>query len=295
MKTAFKLAAFIFALWSLDFRTSTLAFDGRITATLTRGDEVRTFLYTAGTNSLRIEDVATNRPHAWNVLDRQTGELTLIFPHNGSFVRLKSETENNPSMPPRSPAMAALPPNLGNQPQMAATLILLAGVGPTNLSPGSLQVPQMPQMPRMPAMPPSAGIPAGMPAMPMMMPPPTPETIQPTATGDKTNLLGFGCSKFEVKQRAETIEIWATDELLPFQPYLETQPHRFGPLMLEEQWGPVLKAKKLFPLLATLKSARGLERMRFEVKTVRAEKVTNDTARIFRPPQGYFEIQPLPF
>ena len=92
------------------------------------------------------------------------------------------------------------------------------------------------------------------------------------------------------------MEIWATDQLLPFQPYLEKQPHRFRPQMIEEQWGDLLKAKKLFPLLAVLKVGNGAERYRFEVQSVTPEKIKpGEEAQLFQPPPDYQEIQPLPF
>jgi hypothetical protein len=156
-------------------------------------------------------------------------------------------------------------------------------------------------MPNMPVNPPgvgpqmsaSPGAP-GMPAMPMM-PPPMMEKMELKATGEKTNLLGFACEKFELKQRGETMEIWATDQLLPFQNYVRNQPHRFGPRMIEEQWAGLVKSKKLFPLLATLKFDNGTERFRFEVRSVTPQKLTDDDARLFQPPPDYHEIQPLPF
>jgi len=111
------------------------------------------------------------------------------------------------------------------------------------------------------------------------------------------------------------MEIWATDKLLPFEPYLQNQPHRFGPHMIEEQWGDLLKSKKLFPLLAVLKfeafprpanppGTNALsqasppppdmpERYRFEIKSITPETNTDDT--LFQPPPDYQEIQPLPF
>ena len=130
------------------------------------------------------------------------------------------------------------------------------------------------------------------------------EKMELTATGDKTNLLGFVCQKFEIKQRGQIMEIWATSELLPFQPYLQNQPPLFGPAMIEEQWGQLLKAKKLFPLLAVLRfeltaapgsapPPPGPERMRFEVTAITPEKITDNT--LFQPPPDYQEIQPLPF
>ncbi len=275
------------------------AFEGRITTAITHGSNAQTLLYTVGTNSLRIECLETDRPYPFDIIDLTSGQLTLLFPNNRSFVHLPSANENA-SAAPFPPQM---PPPSGGMP---------AQIGPTNI-PGMPVPPSMPQMPPgvgpqsgssvppMPGMPPMGN---GMPAMPMMMPPPMMEKMELVATGDKTNLLGFACEKYEIKQRGEVMEIWATDELLPFQPYLQNQPHRFGPPMMEEQWGGLLKAKKLFPLLAVLRfevpatpgnavPPPGPERMRFEVRAVTPDKITDDT--LFQPPPDYQEIQPLPF
>jgi len=130
-----------------------------------------------------------------------------------------------------------------------------------------------------------------MPAMPMM----PMERIELKATGEKTNLLGFACEKFEIKQRGEVVEIWATDQLLPFQNYVRNQPPRFGPRMIEEQWAGLLTAKKLFPVRASLHFENGPERYRFELQFVTPEKLRDEDMKLFQPPDGYFEIQPLPF
>jgi len=129
-----------------------------------------------------------------------------------------------------------------------------------------------------------------MPAMPMPG-----EAIELRATGEKTNLLDFACEQFEIKQRGEVMEIWATDALLPFQPYVPNQPPRFGPRMIEEQWAGLLTAKKLFPLRASLHFENGAERYRFEVQSVVPQKLTKEDLKLFQPPEGYFEIEPLPF
>jgi Domain of unknown function (DUF4412) len=115
------------------------------------------------------------------------------------------------------------------------------------------------------------------------------------ATDDKENILGYDCVRYEVKQRGETLEIWATDKLLPFQNWLRNQPSRFGPRMIEEQSAELLKARKLFPLRATLKSDGGAERFRFEVKSITPEKIEDREGAPFQPPPDYQEIQPLPF
>jgi hypothetical protein len=114
-------------------------------------------------------------------------------------------------------------------------------------------------------------------------------------TGGKTNLLGYMCEKFEIKQRGETMEIWATDQLLPFQNYVRNQAPRFGPRMIEEQWAGLLTAKKLFPLRASLHFDEGAEQYRFEVQSVTPQKLNDEDMKLFLPPDGYFEIQPLPF
>ena len=132
-----------------------------------------------------------------------------------------------------------------------------------------------------------------MPAMPMPMMPAA--ALEFKATGQKTNLLGFACERYELKQRGETLEVWATDQLLPYQPYLQNQPHRFGPRMIEEQWPGLLTSRKLFPLLVILRFDNGAERFRFEVKSIQAEKIADPDGKLFQPPPGYHEIEPLPF
>ena len=239
---------------------SAFAFEGRITVALTRNGQAAPLLYTAGTNCLRVEVTASNRPNPVDLLNLSSGEMTLLFPNNRSFVHLKAAVENNSTAPPGFPAMSA-------------------GIGPQSQSmaapPSIGQTPAMPQMP----------------AMPMMM-----EKIELTATGDKTNLLGLACEKFQIKQRGETMDIWATAQLFPFQPYLQNQPHRIGSQMTEQKWGGLLAEKKLFPLLATLKYDNGAERYRFEVKSITPEKITpDDAAKLFQPPPDYQEVRPLPY
>jgi len=280
---------------------SALAFEGRITAALTRGGQATPLLYTAGTNCLRVEVTASDRPNPVDLLELPSGEMTLLFPNNRSFVRLKAASEGASSAPPGFPAIPQMPPGIGPQTQPPPST---PGIGQPNL-PGIATPPALSQMPATPPMPAGGGMP-GMPAMPMM-PPPMMEKMELTGTGEKTNLLGFACTRYEIKQRGEIMEIWATDKLIPFQPYQHNQPHRFGPRMIEEQWGDLLKGQKLFPLLAVLRFERlsppgagtppaaGPERYRFEVKSVTPEKLTEADEQLFQPPAGYIEIQPLPF
>jgi hypothetical protein len=274
--TALATGLFIFA-------SLATAFEGRITATSTQGGQTTALLYTVGTNALRLEVIGSDRPNPVDILDRTSGELTLLFPHNRSFVRLKPAPEN-PAPPPGFPEMpAGIPPGVG--PRTQAAPAAPANVGPTNL-------PGMPAVPQPPAGM-GAGMPGGMPAMPMMAI--AGEAMELKATGRKTNLLGFACEQFEIKQRGEIMEIWATAGLLPFQNFVRNQPPRFGPRLIEERWAGLLTARKLFPLRATLKYENGSERFRFEVLSVTPQKLKPEDDSLFLPPEGYFEIQPLPF
>lgn len=281
------MALTLLTLSTLNLPLSTcLAFEGRINATITQGNQSQTLLYTVGTNFLRVEITGNNLPNPVDILDRNSGALTMLFPHNRSFMHLKSTSENATAPFPAMP----LPP--GNLPP---------GVGPTTPPgmPGSLPMPSAPsappgaparpQMPVMPNMPTAGGMPA-MPPMPMMA-----EPLELKATGAKTNLLGFACEQYEIKQRGETMEIWATSQLLPFQKYVLNQPNRFGPRMIEEQWATFVTAKKLFPLLVSLHLENGVDRYRFEVQSVTPQHLTEEDMKLFQPPDGYFEIQPLPF
>lgn len=277
----------------LKLELSSFAFEGQITAKLTRGGDTQTFRYTVGTNCVRLERGETNRPHAINLIALDTGAVTLVFPHNRSFVRLPVTT--NPVAPrfpagipaPAAPAMPAMP--------AAPAAPVSMNIGPTNL-------PGMPVPPNFPAPPdgmptpspmPMPGLGGGLPAMPMM---PMPgETLDLTTTGDKTNLLGCACEKYEIKQRGQVMEIWAADEGFPFRTWQQNQPPRFGPPMIEEKWAGLIRAKKLFPLLAVLKFDGGGELLRFEVTALKPEKIKDLDGNLFQPPADYHELEPLPF
>jgi len=263
-------------------------FEGWIRAVTIQGSQSNALLYTVGTNLLRVEMTATNRPNVVDILDLKSGVLTLLFPNNRSFVHLKPSMEVSDAPTPGISA-TPMPPN--GLPQ---------GIGPQSQPVSAPGLPAMPNVPNKPALPPgigpqpwsASGIPA-MPAMTMMAMPG--ERFELEATGQTTNILGFACRQYELKQRREILEIWATDQLPPYQPYVRNQPHRFGPRRIEQQWPALLASRKLFPLLATLRQDKGPERFRFEVTSVQPEKLTDEDARLFQPPPDYFELQPQPF
>jgi hypothetical protein len=301
--------------------STAVAFEGRIYVVMTQGNETNALLYTVGTDSLRVELTATNWPNPVDILDRKSGALTLLFPNNRSFVHLMPATDAATTTVPGTPDMpmppGGLPPGIGPQSAPVASSMPAMPNMPalppdislrTQVNPNMPAMPPRPVMPKMPSLPPGVGpqpaanpnalrIPAmpNMPAMPAMTVPMMMGMMELQATGQKTNLLGFACQQFELKQRGETLEIWATDQLLPYQPYVQNQPRRFGPCGIEEQWPAMLTSRKLFPLLASLRYDNGAERFRFEVKSVTPQKLTADDAKLFQPTAGWFEIQPLPF
>ena len=132
-------------------------------------------------------------------------------------------------------------------------------------------------------------MPSGMPGLPMM--PMPDEALEIKATGEKADLLGYACARYEIKQRGETMEIWATETLLPFQPYLQKRHSRAPSRLMEECWGDLMKTEKLFPLRVTLKSQNGTERLRFEVKTITPEKIDDRDGSLFQTPAGYHQLE----
>jgi hypothetical protein len=283
-------AASFIASCLVTFAANAFAFDGKIDVVITRGNDTTPLLYTVGETFLRIEITGSTWPNPIDIVDLKSGELTLVFPHNRSFMRLKSTAENPSAPSPGTPQMPTPPPGIGPQPNPAAagpgappiptsSAGLPPGIGPQ--SQGAAGIPSIPSMP----------------AMPMMMPPMPMEKLELKATGKKEKILGYECEQFEIKQRGETMEIWATNKLIPFQDYMRNQKPRFGPRMIEEQWPELLTVKKLFPLRASLHfdngpgKNNGPERFRFEVKSIMPGKIGNKD--LFQPPDGYNEIRPL--
>lgn len=272
-------------------------FEGSISAIEGRPGAMAGLLYTVDTNELRIAQTQTNYPSPIDVVNLSSGQVTLIQPMNNTFVRFTPGIQTPP------PPHAYHPPvDAQAEPPPAP-----AGIGPTNF-PGMPPLPDMPMPPAglppgigpqtqagsVPAMP---GPPAGTPQMPMMtqmrIPPGAGLELKPT--GATTNLFGYTCELYEIARGDQVMEIWATEELLPFQGYLATQPRRFAPPMIEEQWARLVAAKKIFPLSAVLQTREGVEQYRFEVQSITPHQLTTAERSSFEPPENYVELLPRPF
>jgi len=256
-------------------------------------------LYTVGTNEVRIAQTQTNYPSPIDVVDLSSGQITLIQPMNNTFVRF------TPGIQPPPPPHAYHPPvDAQAEPPPAP-----AGIGPANF-PGMPPRPNMPLPPdglppgigpqaqagNVPAMP-VPGSPAAVPQMPDMprMPVPPGAGLELRATGATTNLFGYPCEQYEIARGDQVMDIWATEQLLAFQGYLATQPRRFAPPMIEEQWARLVRAKKIFPLSAVLQTREGVEQYRFAVQSITPHQLTTAERNGFDPPENYVELQPRPF
>ena len=261
------------------------AFEGLIQAGLTRGGQTVALKYSASPHCLRVENTATNWPHPVNLVDTDTGALTLLFPNNRTCVHLPLAPDTVPAsdmvpLPVPIPSAVPAPPvSFPVAQTLPGSTPFTMPAPPAALTP-PLVSPTMP-MPLSPA-------PGGRPMMPM-------DKLELKATDQTTNLLGYACAGYELKQGGVMMTIWATDKLLPFQGWVQNQPAHFGRRQIEDQWAELMKARKLFPLLAILKLDHGPERYRFEVKAITPKKFTDAEAPLFQAPADYQEIEPLPF
>ncbi len=81
------------SLWVLflHFAFAVYAFEGQIGVETTRGGQTEVLLYTVGISYVRVEITnGHSGPTPVDILDAQSGQLTLLFPQNRTFVRLPS-------------------------------------------------------------------------------------------------------------------------------------------------------------------------------------------------------------
>jgi len=86
-------AAFFLAI-SICASSAAPAFEGQISVALTRNGDSKQLEYTVTTNRMRIEYAGNERPDARDVINLDTGAVTILFPHNRTFMRLNASGAN---------------------------------------------------------------------------------------------------------------------------------------------------------------------------------------------------------
>ena len=255
----------------------TVSFEGTVTATLTRGEAGSQLVFVRRANLVRIENT-TNKLEPINILDLGANRLTIIYPHNRTFVRVEAVPKPEGGIGTSHSSMPAGP--APTAPSFRRMAIPAAGTTPT-VQTG--------------AAPPATG--AGMPGVPGLPPMPVmPGMSGPTelkSTDETKKVQESECKLYKASGRGETLEVWATNDstFFPFR-MLERDflRQRFGPTMLEEQWPELLREKSLFPLEVTLKmDPGGQERLSFKVEKIERKKITDE--KLFQPPEGFIEVQ----
>ena len=303
--------ALIAAFCAVPLSGRSAGFEGYIHASTTQNGASLPLLYVVGSNCMRIEVASSNSPNPVNIVDKSSHTMTLVYPDRRAFLRFPIGASQRSEMPPGFPAGVGEPPPppppppppqhvenpmAGVSPGTMPPGGLPPGIGPTNFSgmPGGAQMPPRPQMPPMPQMPAmqGGGMMGGMPPGGAMR---GAARLELQATGQTTNLLGYTCQGYEIKRHGQRMEIWATDQLWPFQAYLKFQPHAFGPPMMEERWSEMLAAKNLFPLSARMKLDNGVECFSFDVESIKPGTLTRKDAEKFQVPAEYAQIMARPF
>jgi hypothetical protein len=281
---------------SLSGAESSKVFEGTATFTEKRGGVATQFLYLRKSDQLRIEKTDKSKPEPINIIDLASKKLTIVYPHNSSFVQVDLTKEGEQAGAANLPTGFPVPPPIpsaGTNP----------GVAPSfSPPPGFPTTPPMPSMPPMPNNP-AAGMPnnpmaGGIPSMPMMMPPmPVMGRLGPEAElkkSDKTKKIqGYECALYTISDRKEKMEIWAMPdaELFPFR-LLQMNYHsrHFGPQLLEERWPGLLQKRSLFPLEVHLRmEGNEEERFSFQADKIEKKKI-DDSQEFFKPPENYIEV-----
>ncbi|OAI42681.1 hypothetical protein AYO41_00675 [Verrucomicrobia bacterium SCGC AG-212-E04] len=294
------IAISIIAIWScagFSLAADENNFGGNVSATLTRaGTEATHFLFARKGNRIRIEN-SDKKLEPINIVDFDATRLTILFPHNTTFVQVDltraSAPSSSPPLPPSLGSAVSGPPNFPTAPNLSAVQPG-AQVGPSiSPPPGFPSPPSMPSIPKSQAATPVIAMPAlpPMSAMPSMMGAPVAPDFKKS---DQTRkILGFDCALYTISDRGQKFEIWATNDaaLFPFR-LLERDflGRRFGPRMLEETWPELLRNQSLFPLEAILKmEPGGQERLSFKVDKIKVKKIEDE--KLFAPPDNFLEIQ----
>ncbi len=330
MRYLIAFLAFVCALspFPLGATEKTGGLEGTLTSTETRGGVSSQTVYTRQGEKLRIENPDKRKPEPINIVDLAAKKLTIVYPHNGSFVVVDLAKNDGASSAPNRPPGFPAPPDLSQ----AGAPPLPSFSPPTMTPPPSgarpvaaiLPPPGFPAPPPMPSLPPMPNnrMASGAPNVPMMPPRPATGDLDGSPELKKTDktkkIQGFDCACYTLSDGKDTSEIWATADssLFPFR-VIQTNylNRRFGPRGWEEQWIQLMQKHSLFPLEATFRSDlhfrsdspagnsgkgtaagsedHGQERLSFKVDKIDKTKIDNEA--LFKVPEHYYEINAQPF
>lgn len=221
-------------------------FEGRIIASQILNGVTQTWSYTVSAQHIRIDCAETNFMGVYNIVDRQSGEMILVYPFDHAIVRISSPSATT------SHAHRALPvpSEAGMMPAFihgARSEMRMSGADELALRP----------------------------------------------TGETNHFHGYPCGRYEIEWIHARMEIWATEEVFPFQRWRIREPFpRFGPPILEEDWSDLLRKNNLFPMFARVTDPSGRETYRFEVKSISEEAVADPDGQLFSLPPNYRELRP---
>ena len=86
----------VFVIVSVSSQAAEQSFEGIVDATETRGGTSTQTLYTTTGNELRIENPDKSKPESINIFDLAAKKLTIVYPHNSSFVVVDLTTKQAP-------------------------------------------------------------------------------------------------------------------------------------------------------------------------------------------------------
>jgi hypothetical protein len=306
-------------------------FEGTISATVTRaGSEAAHFVFTRKRNLLRAENTA-NRLEPINIVDLDAKRLTIVYPHNTTFVKVDLEeasansgnaSRHNqwlagipspPAMPP-TPNKGHIGPNVSGLPshpsgfRSPAPMPSMPGMPLPNQAGSTAAAPGIPPIPSLPpgvGPGPGTGHVSGMPAMPagigpgmgggIGMPPMLgmPAASELKKEDETKKIQGFDCTLYSISGRGEKMEVWATNDSSAFPFRLITRDY------IGRHFGPQT-LEETWPEMLRAKSLFPLEatlkmdpggQERFSFKVDGIENKKLEDPTLFQPPNNYIEIQ----
>ena len=261
----------------------------------TEGAQTTDYRYTLNPETARLERLGepTRPPTPWHLIDRQTGAVTILRPHNQSITTLASDaferkTQPGPGAALDLPPGVELPPGIGAAPAVPGTPAFPgAGISPLGpqaparigpdpaMLPGGVHHHEAPEIPNpptahnitqgMPAGIPGGGIPGGIPGG---MPPmglgalPGMDGMDGAPIGELTaheeirEIHGHSCQRHTLMlDRSLELELWLAQspDLPPFYLLIWEGPQPFGHSDLLQDWSHLIRQTGKFPLLATLR------------------------------------------